>query len=126
MKQLVLVWDDPQSRINMLRKLYPLGQAHPHNTQYVMFVQDAYRNKQENELLVFCTTVTRLGAERLLALKAKEPELQYVAISIENVAQETFHEWSNDILKSAPDLKFFDPNVGGPVCQHVMSETGHA
>jgi hypothetical protein len=126
MKELVLVWDDPKIRIDMMRVLYPMNRPHPHNTQYVMFVQDAYRNKQPNELLVFCTTISKHGGERLLALKLQEPELKYVAVSIENVPQETYHEWSTAVLTFAPDLKFFDPNVGGPVFNRVMSETGYA
>lgn len=124
-KKLVFVWSDHKVRPAMLqameRRSLPL-----HSCQYVMFNQPEYRNKQEDELLVYGVSIDTIGMVRILDLKKKEPELRYIAIDIEGIPQESYHIWSTHLIEKHPDLLFFDPNVGGNVFEKLVGELRNA
>jgi hypothetical protein len=107
-KKLVFVWSDPKVRVNMNEVMTQRNFAPCHSVQHCMFTQPQYRNKVENELLVFGTSIDTIGMVRALDLKKQEPELRYLAVNIENVPQEQYHTWSTHLLEKHPDLMFFD------------------
>lgn len=124
-KSMVFVWSDHSTRVAIMQVMERRN-APVNMTQYGMFMQPAYRNKIENELLVFGTSINTIGMARVLDLKKQEPELRYVAINIEGVPQETYHVWSSHLLEKHPDLLFFDPKVGGPVFEKLVGELRNA
>lgn len=121
-KKLVFVWSDPKVRVNMNKVMEQRNFAPCHNIQHMMFMQPQYRNKVENELLVFGTSIDTIGLCRVKDLKKQEPDLVYIAVNIEGVSQETYHEWSNYLMSFFPELLFFDPLVGGNVFDKLRGE----
>lgn len=121
-KKLVFVWSDPKVRVNMNDVMAQRNFAPCHSIQHCMFTQQQYRNKVEDELLVFGTTIDLLGALRIERLKDHEPELRYIAVNIEGVAQDDYHEWVRYVTASYPELLFFDPKVGGKVFELMRGE----
>lgn len=124
-KSMVFVWSDHNVRSAMLQVMERRN-APAHVCQYVMFNQPEYRNKQEDELLVYGASIDTIGMVRILDLKKKEPELRYIAINIEGIPQESYHIWSTHLIEKHPDLLFFDPKVGGPVFEQFLGELRNA
>ncbi|MNV38155.1 hypothetical protein D3C71_1296990 [compost metagenome] len=124
-KRLVFVWDDPKVRRNMADVMERRNFAPANCSQYVMFVQPQYRHKQDNEVLVFGTAIAPASIDKIRKLRETE-SLKYIAVNIEDIPQEVFHAWSTALLDQFPDLKFFDPKVGGNVFEALRSEVSHA
>lgn len=124
-KRLVFVWDDPKVRREMAQVMERRNFAPATCCQYVMFVQPKYRIKHDHEVLVFGTAIAPASIEKIRNLRKTET-LQYIAVSIEGMPQEVFHIWSTAVLNEFPDIKFFDPQVGGNVFDALRSEVSHA
>lgn len=121
-KKLVFVWSDPKVRVNMNQVMEQRNFAPCHNVQHTMFMQTQYRNKVEDEVLVFGTSIDTIGMVRTIDLKNQEPELRYIAVNIEGIPQEQYHIWSTHLTEKYPELVFFDPRVGGNVFEALRGE----
>jgi len=121
-KKLVFVWSDPKVRVNMNNVMVQRNFAPANTSQLVMFLQPKYRNKVDNELLVLGVNIDAKGAGDVSRMKAECPSLTYIAVDIQGVSQEEYHEWSERLLAVFPDLMFFDPLVGGKVFDKMRGE----
>lgn len=128
MTVLTLVGSCPSVQRVMLHAIYTINCRPPAQRQYVMFIQPEYRFKpEEPELIVFCTRVSleEVDVARIRKMY-NEYGCEYVAVSIEGISQDDYHDWANTLIQEFPKLKFFDPAIGGKHLDIIKSETGYA
>ena len=82
------------------------------------------RTDGRTPLVVFCALIRQgdsiEGADLSRFTKVVERGCEYVAVATDGITQEAYHRWVDRIHQMHPQLKFFDPNIGGKALEEIV------
>ncbi len=125
---LTIVWDDEPTKRALIHTLCGVNRNQPNTRQYPMFIQPQYRFKPEGEeVLVFGTLVClELRAMERIVHLYEQYGIRYVAVRTADTKQDTYHSFVDRLTLLCPDIKIFDPEVGGLILDEIKLEIGDA